>query len=166
MTSPLKDTDYTGQAAAGAEGFEIAEGLERVDFERVHGWLSTTYWSPGVSREKVERAARNSSLVMGAYRGGVQAGYLRVVSDRATFAWICDVFVASEHRGHGIGRAMVRYALAHPEHQGLRRWLLATADAHGVYAECGFKPIDNPERWMFLRPVAAEEWEANPGSQE
>ena len=131
--------------------FEIVEGLERVDFARVYGWLTNTYWSPGVSREKIERAARNSSFVVSAYVDGCQAGYLRVVSDRATFAWICDVYVDEAHRGRGIARAMVRHALAHPEHQGLRRWLLATADAHGVYAECGFRPIDNPERWMFLR---------------
>lgn len=134
--------------------YEIAEGLDRVDFDRVHGWLSKTYWSPDVLHEKVERAARNSSLVIGAYRDGIQAGYLRVVSDRATFAWICDVYVDECHRRNGIARAMVRYALSHPDHQGLRRWLLATDDAHGVYSECGFKPLDNPERWMFLRPVA------------
>ena len=141
--------------------YEIAEGLERVDFERVHGWLTNTYWSPGVSREKVERAARNSSLVVSAHDGSGQTGYLRVVSDRATFAWICDVYVDESHRGRGIARSMVRYALAHQEHQGLRRWLLATADAHGVYAACGFKPIDNPERWMFLRPLPPEKCEAD-----
>jgi GNAT superfamily N-acetyltransferase len=131
---------------------EIVGGLDRVDFERVHGWLSSSYWSPGVAREKVQRAAQNSSLVVGAYMDGAQVGYLRVVSDKATFAWICDVYVDEAHRGNGIARAMVNYALKHPEHQRLRRWLLATADAHGVYAECGFKPLDNPERWMFLRP--------------
>lgn len=141
--------------------YEIVEGLARVDFERVHGWLTNTYWSPGVSRVKVERAARNSSLVVNAHGESGQAGYLRVVSDRATFAWICDVYVDEPHRGNGIASAMVRYALAHPEHQGLRRWLLATADAHSVYAGCGFRPIDNPERWMFLRPTPPEQWEAD-----
>ncbi len=139
--------------------FEISEGIDRTDFERVHGWLSGTYWSPGIARERVERAARNSSLVLGAYVHGVQAGYLRVVSDRASFAWICDVYVDEGSRGQGIARAMVRHAVSHPEHQGLRRWLLATADAQGVYAECGFRPLDNPERFMFLRPVSAEHWE-------
>jgi GNAT superfamily N-acetyltransferase len=144
-------------------GYEVVEGIERVDFERVHAWLASTYWSPGIARERVERAASNSSLVIGAYLGLEQAGYLRVVSDRTTFAWICDVFVSEDHRGKGIARSMVQYALAHPEHQGLRRWLLATADAHGVYAECGFKPLENVERWMFLRPVPPETWEQ--GSQ-
>jgi GNAT superfamily N-acetyltransferase len=140
-----------GEVRVGA--YDVVEGLERVDFGRVHGWLSSTYWSPGVAREKVERAAHNSSLVVGAYADGEQVGYLRVVSDKATFAWICDVYVDEAHRGKGIARAMVSYALNHPDHQGLRRWLLATADAHGIYAECGFKPLDNPERWMFLRPA-------------
>ena len=137
--------------------YEIAEELVRIDFARVHGWLVNTYWSPGVSREKVERAARNCSLVVGAYQDGEQVGYLRVVSDKTTFAWICDVYVDEAHRGRGIARAMVQFALAHPDHQGLRRWMLATADAHGVYAECGFRPIDNPERWMFLRPAPPED---------
>lgn len=130
--------------------YAIDDSLDRVDFARVHGWITTTYWSPGVGREKVERAARNSSLVVGAYNGGTQVGYLRVVSDRATFAWICDVFVDEAHRGRGIARAMVRFALEHPDHQGLRRWLLATQDAHGVYSQCGFIPLPAPDRWMIL----------------
>ena len=133
--------------------YEIAEGLERVDFARVHGWLATAYWSPGVSRERVERAAHHSSLVVGAYApGGDQVGYLRVVSDLTTFAWICDVFVAEAHRGRGVASAMVRFALTHPEHRGLRRWLLATADAHALYAAAGFRPLPAPERWMLLAP--------------
>ena len=122
-----------------------------MDFARVHAWLSSSYWSPGVSRETVEKAARGSSLVIGAYRGVEQAGYLRVVSDKATFAWVCDVFVDEAHRGRGIAKAMVRFALADPEHQGLRRWLLATRDAHEVYRAVGFKPLPAPEKWMILQ---------------
>lgn len=132
--------------------YEIDEDRERLDFERVHGWLTTTYWSPGIFREKVERAARGSSLVVGAYRDGEQVGYLRIISDRATFAWVCDVFVDEAHRGRGLARAMVQYALNHPEHQGLRRWVLATLDAHGVYREVGFEPLPSPERWMIYAP--------------
>lgn len=126
--------------------------MERIDFERVHGWLSETYWSPGVSRERVERAARNSAMVVGAYRAGEQVGYLRIVSDRTTFAWICDVFVDESARGRGLARAMVQFALGHPDYQGLRRWVLATRDAHGVYAEIGFEPLPNPEKWMIHVP--------------
>ena len=132
--------------------YELHEGLERVDFARVQGWLAGTYWSPRVERETVERAARHSSLVVGAYQDGVQVGYLRVVSDRTTFAWVCDVYVDEAHRGRGLARAMVRFALEHPEHQGLRRWLLATADAHGVYRAVGFEPVQAPERWLAHLP--------------
>jgi len=128
--------------------FEIVEGLERVDFATVHSWLSTAYWSEGVSRERVEKAARGSSLVVGAYADGQQLGYCRAVSDRTTFGWLCDVFVSPSVRGQGIAKAMVGYILEHPEHQGLRRWLLATKDAHGIYRECGFESLPMPERWM------------------
>lgn len=120
--------------------------------ERVHCWLSNTYWSPGVSREKVERAAQFSSLVLGIYLGEEQVAYCRVVSDRATFAYIGDVYVDEAHRGKGLGKAMIRFALEHPEHQGLRRWVLATLDAHDVYAAVGFEPLVMPERWMSYLP--------------
>ena len=132
--------------------YELDENLARMDFGIVHGWLTTTYWSPGVSRERVERAAQHSSLVVGAYRDGVQVGYLRVVSDRTTFAYLCDVFVDEAHRKQGIARAMVGFALQHSEMQGLRRWMLATRTAHGVYAEIGFVPLPQPENWMVLLP--------------
>ena len=77
-----------------------------------------------------------------------QLGYCRAVSDRTTFGWLCDVFVSPSARGQGIAKAMVGYILEHPEHQGLRRWLLATKDAHGIYRECGFESLPMPERWM------------------
>jgi ribosomal protein S18 acetylase RimI-like enzyme len=140
------------QLTANAAETVIDASLERIDFARVHGWLSNTYWSPGVSREKVERAARNTALVIGAYRDGVQVGYLRVVSDKTTFAYIADVYVDEAYRGKGIARAMVRYALDHPEYQGLRRWMLATRDAHDVYRGLGFEAVPNPERWMTYIP--------------
>jgi ribosomal protein S18 acetylase RimI-like enzyme len=138
-----------------ALGIRVAEGLDRVDFARVQRWLSGTYWSPGVAQEKVERAARHSALVIGAYdiaNDGVQVGYMRVVSDCTTFAYLCDVYVDEAYRGRGIAQAMVRYALEHPEYQGLRRWMLATRDAHEVYRGLGFETLPNPERWMALFP--------------
>jgi GNAT superfamily N-acetyltransferase len=131
---------------------ELREGVDAIDFDRVHAWLASTYWSPGVDRDLVERAARGASLVVSAYDGETQVGYLRVVSDRATFAWVCDVFVAPEARGMGLAKRMVRHALSHPDHQGLRRWMLATADAHGVYRECGFDALEQPERFMVHLP--------------
>jgi GNAT superfamily N-acetyltransferase len=133
-------------------GYQIDDNQERLDFERVHAWLASTYWSPGVARERVEKAARNSSLVVGVYQGDEQVGYLRIVSDKTTFAWVCDVFVDEAHRGKGIARAMVRYAQDHPDHLELRRWILATRDAHDVYAGVGFELIPNPERWMIWFP--------------
>jgi GNAT superfamily N-acetyltransferase len=132
--------------------YEIDDDLSRVDFVRVHAWLASSYWSPGVPREVVEKAARGSSLVVSAYLEGEQVGYLRVVSDRATFAWICDVVVDEAHRARGLGKAMVRYAQEHPEHQGLRRWLLATRDAHEVYRSVGFEPLPAPDKWMTYIP--------------
>ena len=129
--------------------------LRRVQFDLVHSWLADTYWSPGIARERVERAAYNSSLVISAFLDGVQVGYLRVVSDRTTFGYFCDVIVSPDHRGKGIGRAMVQYALDHPEYQGMRRWTLATKDAHGVYSALGFEHVQNPENWMILCPEPA-----------
>ncbi len=127
----------------------IRAGIDEMDFETVHSWLTTTYWSPGVSRDKVERAARHSSLVLGAFEGPTQIGYLRIVSDCTTFAWVCDVFVHESYRGQGLAQALVRRALDDPEHQGLRRWILATKDAHRTYAAMGFEQLNHPDRWMF-----------------
>jgi GNAT superfamily N-acetyltransferase len=131
--------------------FEIDDEPSRIDFGAVHSWLTGAYWSPGVTREKVERAAGGSASVIGAYVDGKQVGYARVVSDKETFAWLCDVFVDEAFRGKGIARGMVRFALNLPYADGMRRWVLATKDAHGIYADCGFQVLDNPDRWMILR---------------
>jgi len=98
----------------------------------------------------VERAARHSSLVVGAYDGQLQAGYLRVVSDLVRFAYICDVFVAEAYRGRGIATRMLDQALNDPEHADVRRWALVTQDAHALYRGHGFDSLANPERWMVL----------------
>lgn len=135
--------------------YEIDDDPGRVDFEAAQEMLTESYWSPGVTMERVKRAAAGSSLVVGAYAGERLVGYTRIVSDRATFAWVCDVIVHENHRGKGIGRAMVNFALEHPDHQGMRRWLLATRDAHGVYSALGFHPLEAPERWMICRGPGA-----------
>jgi GNAT superfamily N-acetyltransferase len=132
--------------------YEIDDSPERINFDRVHSWLASSYWSPGLSRDTVDRAALNSSLLVAAYFNEEQVGYLRVISDKATFAWIADVWVAEEHRRKGLALAMVRFAVNHSEHQGLRRWILATRDAHQVYRKAGFRSITDPERWMIFRP--------------
>ncbi len=124
-----------------------------MDFERVHGWLASSYWTPGIDREMVEKAARNSSLVVGAFLDGEQVGFLRVISDKTSFAWVADVFVDESARGLGAAKRMMRYAQSHPEHQGFRRWVLATRDAQGLYETCGFKLIPNPQNWMIYFPT-------------
>ncbi|MET9546211.1 GNAT family N-acetyltransferase [Streptomyces sp. NPDC006627] len=132
--------------------YEISADPARVDAARVHQWLSTdAYWALGRSRAKQD-AAIAGSLNFGAYdgRSGEQVAYARVVTDRATFAWLCDVYVAPAVRGSGLGTALVGAVRAHLEPFGLRRVLLATADAHGVYEKVGFKPLDDPGEWMAL----------------
>ena len=131
-------------------GFEIDDDPSRIDFDVVHSWLTTAYWSPGVSREKVERAAAGSASVVGVYANGRQVAYCRVVSDKETFAWLCDVFVDEAYRGHGIAKAMVRFTLSLPYSAELRKWVLATRDAHSVYAACGYTPLANPDGWMWF----------------
>src|SRR4051794_5380931 len=107
--------------------FELDDRLGRVDFGVVHGGLTTTYWTPGIARERVEEGARNSSLVVGAYQknDGAQAGFLRVVSDRTRFAYVADVFVAEPFRKRGLAKAMMRFALQHPSFQAIDKWMLA-----------------------------------------
>jgi GNAT superfamily N-acetyltransferase len=128
--------------------YEISTDPARIDLAAAHRFLSEeAYWSPGVPLEIVERAIGNS-IVFGIYKGGAQAGLARVVSDRATFAWICDVFVLPEHRGAGLGKWLMECVNAHPELQGLRRWMLATRDAHGLYRQYGFTELHDATRFM------------------
>ncbi len=134
------------------EGYEIREGASQMDFVAVHAWLASSYWSPDIAFDRVLKAAHGCSLVLGAFCGEQQVGYLRLISDRTTFAWLCDVFVDEGHRGKGLAKALVKFAQAHPQHQGLRRWVLATRDAHDVYKECDFEPLWEPERWMIYWP--------------
>ncbi len=133
------------------DGAEVSDDPARLDFDVVHGYLTRSYWSPGIAREAVERAARHS-LPFGLYDGGRQVGYARVVTDRTTFAYLADVFVLEAHRGRGLGVFLVESVLAHPDLQGLRRWLLATRDAHTLYARSGFRALAAPET-MMERPA-------------
>jgi GNAT superfamily N-acetyltransferase len=135
-------------------GYEISTDPARLDVAYVHGFLTESYWSPGVARETVELSIAGS-LPFGLYApGGAQAGFARVVTDRATYAWLADVFVGEEHRGRGLGVWLVQTVLAHPELQGLRRWALATRDAHALYERFGFARVEGSERYMELRPGA------------
>ena len=133
-------------------GYVLDDDIASIDFTRVTEWLAGSYWSPRISQTEVEKGARNSSLVVGAYRAeDEQVGYARLVSDRTRFAYIMDVFVEPAHRRKGLAGAMVRFAMDHPEYRDVYQWLLATHDAHDVYEKVGFKPLDHPERWMVLR---------------
>ncbi|WP_055699057.1 MULTISPECIES: GNAT family N-acetyltransferase [Streptomyces] len=130
--------------------YEISADPARIDAARVHHWLSTdAYWALGRTREKQD-AAIAGSLNFGAYAAdsGEQVAYARVVTDRTTFAWLCDVYVDPAARGTGLGTALVTAVRDHLEPLGLRRVLLATADAHGVYEKVGFKPLESPGKWM------------------
>ena len=131
-------------------GYEISTDRDRLDLDYVHAFLTTSYWSPGVTRDVVERAIAGS-LCFGLYApDGGQAGFARAITDRATYAYLADVFVGAEHRGRGLGVWLVETILGHPELQGLRRWALATADAHSLYERFGFVRPPDPEKFMVL----------------
>jgi N-acetylglutamate synthase-like GNAT family acetyltransferase len=141
-------------AAALPAGYRFATGFDSMDFEAVHACLARSYWSPGVSRELVERAAANSMCFGIFHERDGQVGYARVVSDKTTFAYLADVFVLESHRGKGLSKWLVQAIQADADLQGLRRFLLATRDAHGLYAQFGFTPIAAPERLMeIVRPI-------------
>ncbi|MGW2445558.1 GNAT family N-acetyltransferase [Streptomyces sp. NPDC001675] len=132
------------------EGFEFSADTGRVDVDRVHGWLSSdAYWAIGRPREKHERAMAES-VNFGVYdaASGEQVAYARVVTDRALFAWLADVYVDPAVRGKGVGTAFVGWIREYLRPYGLRRVLLATEDAQEVYARLGFRTVDHPERWM------------------
>ncbi|MFE6187602.1 GNAT family N-acetyltransferase [Streptomyces sp. NPDC056465] len=141
-----------GNDTAG-RSYEISDDPTRIDPARVHRWLSTdAYWALGRTREMQDRAMAGS-LNFGAYdvASGEQAAYARVVTDRASFAWICDVYVDRAARGHGLGTRLVTTVRDVLSPLGVRRFLLATRDAHGVYAKLGFTPLPDPDMWMALQ---------------
>jgi GNAT superfamily N-acetyltransferase len=132
------------------EGYEISDDPARLDFERIHRFLAhESYWAKNIPRALVEQAARHS-LTWGVYALAGQVGFARVVSDRTTFAYLCDVYIEADHRGHGLSKALVARILAHPELQGLRRWMLVTADAHTLYEPFGWVVPGKPERYMEI----------------
>ena len=129
----------------------ISDDSARLDVDAVHAYLSRSYWAAGIPREVVARSLSNS-LCLGIYAGDdKQVGLIRVVSDFATFAYLCDVYVLEEHRRHGLAKAAMQLTMSHPRLQNLRGWSLRTRDAHGLYAQFGFKPLTNPQDSMALR---------------
>jgi GNAT superfamily N-acetyltransferase len=126
------------------------------DIRLAYAWIRSSYWATNIPWERFREACENS-LVFAAFEGGVQIGFARVVTDQATFAWLCDVFVAERARGRGVGLLLLQHVLADPRLGGLRQILLATKDAHGLYAKLGFEPIGGPGgRWMGIVHAAAD----------
>jgi GNAT superfamily N-acetyltransferase len=141
MTNPIREwtrADYT-----------ISTDPARLQIEVIHAFLSRSYWATGVPRDVVVRSIQGS-LPFGIYHGSQQVGFARVISDQATFAYVADVFVLESHRGQGLARWLMRSILQTPELQDLRRWLLVTRDAHSIYRDVGFSPVDQPEGFMEI----------------
>ena len=130
--------------------FVISTDPARLDLDMIHEFLTNCYWAKGIPRDVVARSIEQS-LCFGVYDGsGAQVGFARAISDLATFAYIGDVFILESYRGRGLGKWLMECITQHPTLQGLRRWMLATRDAHGLYSQFGFTPVKVPERYMEL----------------
>ncbi len=132
----------------------LSDDRAQLDLDAIHAMLARSYWSPGIARETVRRGIEGS-LPVGLYRAERQVGFARAITDGARFAYLCDVFLLEEERGRGLGRWMVETLMGHPAVRDVSTWLLATRDAHGVYAPLGFTPLPEPERYMVRRARTA-----------
>jgi GNAT superfamily N-acetyltransferase len=129
--------------------YEITCDRSRLDIGSIHAFLTASYWSPGVPRSVVERAIQNS-LCFGILQAEKQVGFARIITDKATFAYLADVYVLPEHRGKGLSLRLIERILQHPDLQGLRRMMLATRDAHSLYERFGFRPLAAPDYMMEI----------------
>jgi N-acetylglutamate synthase-like GNAT family acetyltransferase len=132
--------------------FHISTDKERLDIDTIHSFLSRSYWAQGIPRAIVEQSIANA-LCFGVYHQDVQIGFARVISDYTTFAYISDVFILENHRNQGLSKWLVQCMLEHPDVQGLRRWLLVTLDAQGLYQQFGFRPLQHPETFMEIHDL-------------
>ncbi|HWW38388.1 GNAT family N-acetyltransferase [Pedobacter sp.] len=131
-------------------GYIFSDDVQKIDPISVHHYLSTqSYWAEGIPLETVQKSIDNS-LCFGIYKEANQIGFARWITDKATFAYLADVYVLEEHRGLGLSKKLMSLMLFHPDLQGLRRYMLATQDAHGLYAQFGFKPLEHPDRLMAV----------------
>ncbi|HVT36074.1 MAG TPA: GNAT family N-acetyltransferase, partial [Nevskiaceae bacterium] len=140
----------TMEGPGAVSGYTISSDASRLDLHAIHAYLTReSYWARGIPFETVQRAIGNS-LCFGVYEqgSGRQVGFARLITDRATFAYLADVYIDTAHRGRGLSKQLVAAVMAHAEVQGLRRWLLATADAHGLYRQFGWSGLSKPERIM------------------
>jgi GNAT superfamily N-acetyltransferase len=133
--------------------FLLSSDRSRLDLDVVHGFLTRCYWAEGIPREIVARSIENS-LCFAVYKDGKQVAFARAISDFATYAYVGDVFVLEEFRGHGLGKWMMECMVRHPALQNLRRWSLVTGDAHDLYAQFGFTPLKKPQNYMELHNPA------------
>lgn len=134
--------------------FRVSTDPARLDLTAIHSYLARSYWAEGIPREVVARSLE-ASLCFGLYEEELQIGLARVITDRATFAYLCDVYVLEEYRGRGLGRWLMETVMSHPDLQGLRRFSLVTRNAHGLYTPLGFAPLAQPDRHMeIVRPGA------------
>ena len=129
------------------DNFTISTDPARLDMDAIVDMLKRAYWAVGRPRERTERAVRNS-LVFGVYNGEKQIGLARVVTDFSIFAYLCDVFIHEDYRAHGLGKWLIQTIMEHPELREMRRWVLVTNDAHGLYKQFGFASLEDPEHWM------------------
>ncbi len=138
------------------KGFLISTDRNLLNFDLIYEYLDKeSYWAQGIPKEKLKKAIFNS-FCFGVYKQNDLAGFARVITDKATFAYICDVFILSEFRGLGLSKWLIQTIVHHEELQGLRRWSLATNDAHGLYSQFGFTQISHPEKWMeIFKPYQA-----------
>jgi len=139
------------------DDYYISTDKNKLDIDFIHGYLTRSYWAEGITKDIVFKSV-NGSLCFGVFKNGPpslasadkQVGFARMVTDEATYAYLADVFIIEEHRGKGLSKWLMEVILSHPGLQGLRRMMLATRDAHGLYAQFGFSPLNNPERWMQI----------------
>jgi len=137
-----------------APGYEVVGDPARIDPVAAHAYLTRSYWSPGIALETVAKGIRHS-LCVAVFHDGAQVAMARVVTDYTTMAYLADVYVLEEHRARGLAHAMLEWLHAHPDLQGLRRWVLFTADAHSLYAAHGWTQHPHPERLMVRVDPAA-----------
>lgn len=131
------------------EEYTITTDKDKLDVDFIHAFLASSYWAEGIPKEIIIRSIEGS-LCFGLYEKDRQIGFARMVTDKATFAYMADVFIDEKFRGRGLSKWLVGTMLSHPELQGLRRLMLATRDAHGLYTQFGFTPVANPERLMQI----------------
>jgi len=131
------------------DGFTISTEKEKLDIDLIHSFLTRSYWAEGISKEIIGRSVEGA-LCFGVFENEKQVGFARMITDRATFAYLADVFIIEEYRGRGLSKWLMEVIMSHPDLQRLRRMMLATRDAHELYKKFGFTPLNNVDRWMHI----------------